>query len=243
VSRTLFRTDRPVTLVGGGPVPPGALPAALALAPEAIGADGGGDVLLPGTGRFRAVIGDLDSLRDGERLRAAGVPVHHVPEQETTDLEKCLYSVEAPLFLGVGFVGGRIDHDLAAMNALAKNPGKRVILLGPEDVCFRCPPLLEMDLAPGTRVSLFPMGEAEGVASEGLRWSVEGLTLRPGGRSGTSNQALGGRTRVAFRGGPVLAILPAPLLSLAAAALLGPVARLARAGTAGPADEAPGHQE
>ena len=44
----------PVTLVGGGPVPPGALAAALALAPEVVAADGGGDVPLPaGSGSRR----------------------------------------------------------------------------------------------------------------------------------------------------------------------------------------------
>ena len=57
-------------------------------------------------------------------MRAAGAAVHAVGEQETTDLEKCLYSVEAPLFLGVGFLGGRVDHQLAAMNALVKYAGR-----------------------------------------------------------------------------------------------------------------------
>ena len=72
--------------------------------------------------RFRAVIGDMDSLRDPERLRAAGVPMHpRSPSRTSTDLEKCLYSVEAPLFIGLGFLGGRIDHHLAAMNALVRH--------------------------------------------------------------------------------------------------------------------------
>src|SRR5690606_25489678 len=78
----LYRASGPVTLVGGGPVEDGMLAEALALAPEAVGADGGGDVILPGGYRFAAVIGDLDSIRDADRLRAAGVPVHRIPEQD-----------------------------------------------------------------------------------------------------------------------------------------------------------------
>jgi thiamine pyrophosphokinase len=208
-----------VTLVGAGPVEAAALEAALALAPEAVGADGGGDVELPGGAAFRAVIGDLDSLGRAEALRASGVAVHAVPEQDTTDLEKCLYSVDAPLYLGVGFLGGRIDHYLAAMSALVRFPQRRVVLVGREEVCLLCPRVLEVDLAAGSRVSLFPMGPARGVVSEGLRWSVAGLALAPGGRIGTSNAALGGRVRVGFDAARVLAILPRSALAQVAARL------------------------
>jgi thiamine pyrophosphokinase len=208
-----------VTLVGAGPVEAAALEAALALAPEAVGADGGGDVDLPGGAAFRAVIGDLDSLGRAEALRASGVAVHAVPEQDTTDLEKCLYSVAAPLYLGVGFLGGRIDHHLAAMSALVRFPQRRVVLIGREEVCLLCPRVLEVDLEAGSRVSLFPMGPARGVVSEGLRWSVAGLALAPGGRIGTSNVALGGRVRVGFDAARVLAILPRSALAQVAARL------------------------
>ena len=89
-----------------------------------------GTMPLPAGRAFRAVIGDMDSLRGSGRLRAAGVAIFEVGEQDTTDLEKCLYSVEAPLYIGLGFLGGRIDHHLAAMNALVKYPGKPVVLIG-----------------------------------------------------------------------------------------------------------------
>jgi thiamine pyrophosphokinase len=218
-SRTLYRARGAVTLVGGGPVAPADLAAALALAPEAVAADGGGDHALPPGHAFRAVIGDMDSLRGREGL--AGVPVHAIPEQETTDLEKCLYSVEAPLFIGLGFLGGRIDHHLAAMNALAKHPGRAVVLVGGGELCFLCPPALALELAPGTPVSLFPMGAVTGVLSEGLRWPVEGLAFRPDGRIGTSNAALGGRLRIGFDAPRMLVVLPSDLLGPVAAAVRG----------------------
>jgi thiamine pyrophosphokinase len=208
VNPVLYRAGGPVTLVGAGPVRSAQLAEALALAPEAVAADGGADHGLPGGHRFRAVIGDMDSISGATALREQGVPVHQISEQESTDLEKCLYSVEAPLFLGLGFLGGRIDHHLAALNALVKQPEKPAVLIGREDLCFLCPQELVIDLPPGTRLSLFPMAPAQGRVSEGLRWPVEGLALAPDGRVGTSNIALGGQVRIGFDAPKVLVILP-----------------------------------
>lgn len=213
MSSPVLETEGPVTLVGAGPVCERVLADALAVAPEPVAVDGGGDVDLPGGARFRAVIGDLDSITRAGALRAAGVPVHHVAEQDSTDLEKCLSWVAAPLYLGVGFLGGRLDHHLAAMSALVRFAERRVVLIGREEICFLCPEVLDLDIAAGTRVSLFPMGPARGVVSEGLRWSVAGLDLAPGGRIGTSNEATGGRMRVGFDAQRVLAILPRALLA------------------------------
>ena len=213
MTQILLRASDPVTLVGGGPVDPRQLEEALRLAPEAVAADGGGNLALPGGRRFVAVIGDMDSLRDPAALADAGVALHPIAEQDSTDLEKCLYSVEAPLFLGLGFLGGRLDHQLAAMSALARHSAQQVVLLGGEDICFLCPPALELDLAAGTRVSLFPMGPVAGLRSEGLRWSVAGLDFAPCGRIGTSNEALGGPMRIAFDAPGMLVILPSSSLA------------------------------
>jgi thiamine pyrophosphokinase len=96
-----------------------------------------------------------------------------------------------------------------------------VVLLGGEDLCFLCPPELELDLAPGTRVSLYPLGPARGLVSEGLRWPVAGLELSPEGRIGTSNLALGGPMRIGFDSPRVLVILPEALLAPVAGLLRG----------------------
>lgn len=214
----LVRADGPVTLVGGGPVRADRLAAALALAPEAVAADAGGGVALPDGRRFRAVIGDMDSLRP--EARPDGVPVHALADQETNDLEKCLCGVEAPFYLGVGFLGGRLDHTLAALSALVRRPAGRVVLLGAEDLAFLCPTRCEIALDPGTRVSLWPLGPVGGSA-EGLRWPLEGRAFRPDGRIGTSNEATGGPVRLAFDVPRMVAILPADLLGAAVAALRG----------------------
>lgn len=220
-SPTLLATSQPVTLIGAGPIGDGDIAAALAIAPVAVAADGGADRALPEEVGFAAVIGDMDSQRRAAALAADGVPVHLVGEQDSTDLEKCLYSVEAPLFVGVGFLGGRIDHHMAAMSALVRYAAKAVLLIGREDVAFACPPRLDLDLPEGTRVSLFPMLPVRGSRSEGLRWSIDGLDLAPGGRIGTSNAASGDRVRVGFDRPGALVILPRAHLGAAADALLG----------------------
>lgn len=216
----LYRASGAVTLVGGGPVPPPSLAAALALAPEAVAADAGGDVELPGGARFRMVIGDLDSLADAERLRAADIPVHRLTEQESTDLEKCLYAVEAPLYLCVGFLGGRLDHTLAAITALVRRPAGRVILIGADDIAFLCPEVWQTSLPEGTRISLWPIAPVRGRA-DGLRWPLDGPNFRPDGRIGTSNEAAGGTLRLRFTAGKMAVILPARHLETTVGSLSG----------------------
>ena len=206
----LLRSAGPVTLVGAGPATGADLAAALALAPEAVAADGGAGHPLPDGHAFRAVIGDLDSLEPSVAVavRAKGVPVHRVVEQDTTDLEKCLYSVAAPLVIGVGFLGGRLDHELAALSALLRFADRPVVLLGRGEICFALPPTFDLVLPAGTRVSIFPLAPVTGLAGSGLRWDTAGLTLAPGARIGTSNAATGGPVHLVFDRPGALMILP-----------------------------------
>lgn len=219
---TLYRSDRPVTLIGGGPVDPAELAAALALAPEVVAADSGAHTPLPPGHQLRMVIGDLDSLDDADALRARGVAVHRISEQLSTDLEKCQRSIAAPLIIGLGFLGGRIDHQLAALNAAVRHPAPPLLLVGGDDLCFRLPEDFAIDLPAGTRVSLFPMREVRGTRSTGLRWPVEGLVLAPDGRVGTSNVATGGRVQIGFAPAGMLVILPVQFLAAVAEVLARP---------------------
>ena len=116
----------------------------------------------------------------------------HIPEQDSTDLEKCLRSVTAPWFLGLGFLGGRIDHELAALNALVRYRSSPVILLGSEDLCFRLPPSSILNWPRACAFRYFPWDRLGVTGACGLRWEVNGLEFAPDGRIGTSNEALGG---------------------------------------------------
>jgi thiamine pyrophosphokinase len=219
VTRTLLRSADPVTLIGGGPVDAGQLGGALGLAPVAVAADGGADVALPCGRELSAVIGDMDSATRLAALEARGVPVHRLDEQENVDLVKCLYSVEAPGYLGLGFLGGRIDHHMASMNALVKRHWQKVILLGGEDVCFLCPRDFRIDLPEGARVSLLPMAPMRGLSCEGLRWSVEDMDLAPDSRICVSNRADGGPVTLRFDAAKAIMVLPAGLVEAVTRAL------------------------
>ena len=216
-----IRADGAVALVGAGPVDATTLAAVLSRTVAAVAADGGAAPLLRQGRVPDAVIGDLDSLPDGAGLPPARVL--RVGGQDDTDFEKCMDRIDAPLVLGAGFLGGRIDHALAALGALARGRGAYgrrwppCILLGARDAAFALPPDLTLDLPAGCRVSLFPMSPLS-ARSEGLLWPVDGLALAPMGRVGTSNQATG-RVRIRPDQPGCLCLIPAGQLDAAIRAL------------------------
>ncbi|MEK0164123.1 thiamine diphosphokinase [Phaeobacter sp. A36a-5a] len=207
----------PVTLVGAGAVDPGDLEAALALAPVLVAADGGAAHALAAGYRPVAVIGDLDSLSADVQAQLAPGTLHHVAEQTTTDFDKALRAITAPVVLGVGFLGGRIDHQLAGFNTLMQPHPSPCVLLGPQEVVFHLRGEIALPLVAGEVVSLFPMQRVSGW-SEGLEWPIEGLQLDPMARVGTSNRATG-PVRIRADGPGLLVILPRARLGVVLGAL------------------------
>lgn len=219
MQRSIVQSTKGVTLIGGGATAPGTLEAALSRAPVLVAADGGADLALAAGRIPDAVIGDFDSVSEAAMAAIPADRQHRVPEQETTDLGKCLRLVSAPFMIGLGFLRPRADHALAAWNALAAEPARRCILIGEGDLGLLCPPDLSLDLAPGTRLSLFPLGPAR-VESDGLRWPTRGLHFTPAGRIGTSNTVTG-PVRLAVDG-PMLLLLPEDCLDAVLSALQPP---------------------
>lgn len=216
----IFQYSEPVTLVGGGEVDAATLEEACRIAPSLVAADGGANVLI-GLGLVPdRLIGDLDSVLPEVRDRIPAARVIEVSEQETTDFEKCLQRIAAPFLLAAGFTGARVDHALAVWNVLVRYPRQVCIVISGTDVAMVLPPRIALDLAAGTRVSLFPMGPA-GVVSTGLRWPTGGIAFRPDGAIGTSNAATGPVTLSADRPA-VLLILPRDCLGALIAALTDP---------------------
>lgn len=216
VPAPVLGSDHAVTLIGGGPVSAADLAACLDRAPGLVAADGGADRALALGRRPDAVIGDLDSLGDAARAELRDV-LHPVNEQDSTDFEKCLIRTEAPLVLATGFLGARIDHALAVFNTLARHPARRCVIVSETDLAVLAPPRLALDLAEGTRVSLFPMCQVRG-RDTGLVWPLEGIGFAPDGTSGTSNRARGPVT-LAFDVPGMLLILPRACLDTLLAGL------------------------
>jgi len=210
-----------VTLIGGGDAPSPLIAEALAYAPILAAADSGAVTALAHGHAPVAVIGDMDSL---DALAGHGIDpatIHRIAEQDTTDFDKALRSIAARFVIGVGFTGRRLDHHLAAFNVLVRHADRRCLLLTEHDVCFHLPPRFEIALAPGTRVSLFPMRPCRGESS-GLRWPIDGIGFAPDARIGTSNAAdASGRVALEMEGPGMLAILPRRALAAAIGALAG----------------------
>ena len=208
-----------VTLVGAGEVSRESLDEALKYAPTLVAADGGANHAIAAGFRPEAVIGDLDSL-DETALDVIGVSsIIEVEEQETTDFEKCLIRLRAPFVVAVGFLGGRLDHTLAAMSVMVRRVGPPTVLLGASDVVIALPRRIELDLPIGMRLSLFPMDQVTG-RSNGLEWPIDGLVLSPTGRIGTSNR-VSGPVRIETENDGLLCLMPRAALGAVLAALPG----------------------
>ncbi len=186
----VFKTNEAVTLVGGGETGPDDLATACAIAPRLAAADAGAATLLAHDMMPEYVVGDMDSLSPDDAVRLPEGTLHRIAEQETTDFDKAIRTIAAPLILGVGFLGARLDHQLAALSVLALYPDRRIILLGRDEVVLHLPARISLPVEDGDIVSLMPLLPVTG-RSTGLQWPIDGLTLRPVERIGTSNRATG----------------------------------------------------
>lgn len=218
MSDCIVQTSEMVTLVGAGKVNKGILTDSLAIAPFLVAADGGAEMVLNCGKMPKKVIGDFDSISTDFLKQIPAADLHRIPEQETTDFDKCLRNINAPLILGVGFLGRRVDHQMASLSSLLQFRDKPCILIGKHDVIFHVPDQLQMDLPVGLRFSLYPLLPVSG-RSEGLVWPINGLTLTPGGRLGTSNEVKEERVTLNTDGPGMLAILPRLALRSAVRAL------------------------
>ncbi|MBT8409249.1 MAG: thiamine diphosphokinase [Alphaproteobacteria bacterium] len=213
----MVETDQKVTLLGPVKVKAHDLDDILTLAPFVVAADGGAAQALDKGLIPKAVLGDLDSLPQSARAALPPEIVFQIDEQDSTDFEKCLARIEAPMILCLGFAGGRIDHELAVYSALVKHPQTKCIVVGDHDIVFAAPPDMSLDLPVGARVSLFPMRRVQG-ASRGLRWPIAGLGFAPDRKIGTSNEATGA-VNLQFERPGMLVILARDHLAAAMAAL------------------------
>ncbi|MFQ5439507.1 MAG: thiamine diphosphokinase [Paracoccaceae bacterium] len=181
---------------------------ALELAPHIIAADGGlGHVFRAGL-EPELVIGDFDSASGRDLARVLPEKLRKCTDQDSTDFEKCLSRIAAPFAVALGMFGSRLDHGLAALNALVAHQTYPVLALSGKDVVFRCPPELRLNLPVATRLSLFPLAPVRG-RSAGLSWPIDGMDFSPVGRIGTSNRTCERTVRLWLDGPSMLAILPA----------------------------------
>ena len=156
-----------------------------------VAADGGLGAALSCGLRPQAVIGDMDSAND---LDQTPDDIRQIKRsgQDDTDFEKSLDLISAPLIVGIGFLDGRFDHSLAALDALARLPHDRPgLLVGGDDVLLCLRGDFEMTLPLASRFSVWPLGVQHFLHSHGLEWPLDDVTMAFGKRTGTSNRVNG----------------------------------------------------
>ena len=166
-----------------------------------LAADGGLRTALSCGLRPQAVIGDMDSANDLDQL-PDDIRQIKLSGQYDTDFEKSLGVISAPLIIGIGFLDGRFDHSLAALDALARLPHDRpVLLVGGDDVLLRLRGDFEMTLPLASRFSVWPLGTQHFLRSHGLEWPLDDVTMVFGKRTGTSNRVNGAPVSIAAGAG------------------------------------------
>ena len=197
----------PTVVLANGAFPTHAVPvAALRAAERIVCCDGAADKLRAAGLEPAWVVGDLDSvsatLRSQYRER-----VVCVREQETNDLAKafrfCLSRGWTDLAI-LGATGLREDHTLGNLSLLADFAREASVLLLTDTGWFT--PLLVPGRLPACArqpVSIFALGPAVVVQSEGLKYPLDGMRLNRWWQAAL-NEACGDGFSLAFEGGPLL---------------------------------------
>jgi thiamine pyrophosphokinase len=162
------------------------------------------------------VVGDMDSLGDAgvERFARQGIPVvKFSANKDESDLELAVaqaIAAGATDIVLLGALGGeRLDHEAANLLLLA-DPGYDGVRLEARRGALRIRPIrgegsLSLAGPVGALVTLLPVnGDAEGVATEGLRFPLREETLRFGRARGLSNEIESLPAKVTVRKGSLL---------------------------------------
>lgn len=181
---------KPVILVGGGELSVSVLRELLARGWPLVAADGGANVLREIDVVPMAIVGDLDSLDNVSHWQSR-CRLLHLSEQDSTDFEKCLYSISAPAIVAVGFTGKRFDHTLAALHALCRyGREQNIIVVTEQDLLWVRSGSTRLTLRAGMRLSIYPLSRVKFESSRGLEYALDGLVMEQGTAIGTSNRAL-----------------------------------------------------
>ena len=201
-----------VTLVGGAGFSKTLLSRSLILAKDLVAADGGAN-FLPMQSVPKYIIGDLDSVISPEKWVRKGSKLIKISDQDSTDFDKCISTINSKKIIALGFMDQRLDHFLAACTSLVRH--ERVIfLVGKKDIIFHLPNEFSIKLPINSRVSLFPLKELKNVKAVGLKYPVEDIIFSPLGRIGTSNMSTNENIRISYKGSGMLGIFSSRHLDL-----------------------------
>lgn len=196
-------------VICNGEMPPRQLIAPLLSArPFILCADGGANKARLFKIQPHAIIGDLDSITVRTRRYFSSVATIHIPDQNSTDLEKALeYLLEKKIRNAtiIGATGERPDHTVANFSILLKYH-KMLSLRFFDERCTAeiVQKTIRFSAVIGQQISLIPMGKCSGISTKGLKFSLRNESLKLGVREGSSNEAVSSRVSISLKRGSLL---------------------------------------
>ena len=182
-----------------------------------VAADGGAGWLAVQGFTPHVVVGDLDSIAVGllDALEADGVTIErHPADKDQSDAELAVARAVASgarRVIVLGALGGqRLDHELSNLLMLTDPAWSSVDLrIVRDDTSVRALSdggRLVLDGAYGDIVTLLPIGDADGVTTDGLAYPLAGDTLRMGQSRGLSNVIASTSASVRLQAGTLLVV-------------------------------------
>jgi thiamine pyrophosphokinase len=157
------------------------------------------------------LLGDFDRDFDTEAIAQTQFPIEvvHAPDQDKTDLEKGIELLIERGYPAVNIVwatGRRADHTITNLTNIVRYKNKiKIVVFDDYSKVFPLVNQFQKWYAAGTPISLIPVGEVEGITTEGLKYNLINESLRLGHRSGNSNEAVcDGFVKISAQNGDLL---------------------------------------
>jgi thiamine pyrophosphokinase len=157
------------------------------------------------------IIGDLDSVKEKTLTFFSTVEVKKLKSQNSTDLEKALTIALRKKFKEIvvlGATGGRLDHAIGNLSALAKFSSQaHITYIDHTGKFFSVNHSLEYHCPIGTIISLLPLSRCSGIVTKGLKWNLNNESLELGVRESTSNVVISSPVNIKVRKGRLIAFV------------------------------------
>jgi thiamine pyrophosphokinase len=179
-------------------------------------ADGGANSALKLHTTPDLIVGDFDSI-EPETLKAfRSVRQKHITDQNSTDLEKAFRELLKKGYKTItvlGATGGRFDHAIGNLSALAKFSLRAdITFVDDSGFYFLIKDHCVLALPERTIISLIPLSFCSGITTTGLRWNLKNESLQLGVRESTSNIAVTSQIKISVRAGNLIAYILHPKL-------------------------------
>jgi thiamine pyrophosphokinase len=187
----------------------------LSLADLFICADGGANTAVRYNCIPHLIIGDFDSVQKKTLHVFNKVKIQKLKDQNSTDLEKALTAAiqnKCSKIAVMGATGGRLDHAIGNLSALAKFSHKASVKFVDDTGEFiPAGHRLDIPLAIGTNISLLPLSRCSKIVTAGLKWNLKNESLQLGVRESTSNIVVSSRVNIRVGSGDLIVYIMHPL--------------------------------